>query len=201
MYDEIKDGLFQLIETEMSDGEEQLFMKSYKLFLQYGSNSKEFVINFDIVWNWVGFTKIGNAKTLLIKNFIEHKDYIKLAFFSAEASLSSLNQHGGHNKETILLTVDCFKNFCMKAGTTRANEVRQYYIKMENILHKYIQSKFLELRDKDIPLFKKVEPNNFVLFAVAKFKYLFLGLLSMNSIEEYKMFENIIYKIIFSSKK
>ena len=36
MYDEIKDELFQLIETEMSDGEEQLFMKSYKLFLQYG---------------------------------------------------------------------------------------------------------------------------------------------------------------------
>ena len=150
MYNEIKDELFQLIENEMSDGEEQLFMKSYKLFLQYGSNSQELVINFDIVWNWVGFTKIGNAKTLLTKNFIEHKDYIKLASFSAEASLSSSNQHGGHNKETILLTVDCFKNFCMKAGTTRANEVRQYYIKMENILHKYIQSKFLELRDKDI---------------------------------------------------
>jgi len=155
MYDEIKDELFQLIETEMSDGEEQLFMKSYKLFLQYGSNNKEFVINFDIVWNWVGYTKIGDAKKMLIKYFTQHNDY-EISFAAVAEKVQF-----GRPKETILLTVDCFKNFCMKAGTTRANEVRQYYIKMENILHKYIQSKFLELRY--IPLFKKVEPNNFVL--------------------------------------
>jgi len=144
MYDEIKDELFQLIETEMSDGEEQLFMKSYKLFLQYGSNNKEFVINFDIVWNWVGYTKIGDAKKMLIKYFTQHNDY-EISFAAVAEKVQF-----GRPKETILLTVDCFKNFCMKAGTTRANEVRQYYIKMENILHKYIQSKFLELRYKDI---------------------------------------------------
>jgi len=47
MYNEFKDDLFQLIETEMSDEEERLFTQSYKLYLQYGSNSKEFVINFE----------------------------------------------------------------------------------------------------------------------------------------------------------
>ena len=153
MYDEFKDELFQLIETEMSDEEERLFTQSYKLYLQYGSNSKEFVINFDIVWNWVGYTRAYDAKKILIKYFTEHNDYKIVATAVAVAALivNGKNLGGaGQNKETILLTVDCFKNFCMKAGTPRANEVRQYYIKMETILQKYIQSKFLELRNKDI---------------------------------------------------
>ena len=35
-------------------------------------------------------------------------------------------------------------------------------------------------------------PPNFVLFAVAKLKYLSVGFLSVNSFEDSKMFENII---------
>jgi hypothetical protein len=37
-------------------------------------------------------------------------------------------------------------------------------------------------------------------FAVAKFKYLFFGLLSVNSFEDSKMVENIIYKYYFLQK-
>jgi len=192
MYNDIKDKLFQLIENEMSDGEEQLFMKSYKLFLQYGSNSQEFVINFDIVWNWVGFTKIGNAKTLLTKNFIEHKDYIKTASAEKEAVLSGQKQNGGQNKETILLTVDCFKNFCMKAGTVRANEIRQYYIKMENILHKYIQSKFLELRDKDIQTQMTITDLHYKNTELEKFK-------THEFLIKYNRKKNLVYFCILQS--
>jgi hypothetical protein len=192
MYDEIKDELFQLIETEMSDGEEQLFMKSYKLFLQYGSNSKEFVINFDIVWNWVGFTTIGNAKRLLEKFFNNNIDYKKTAFLFGEAVLSSQKQNGGQNKETILLTVDCFKNFCMKAGTIRANEVRQYYIKMENILHKYIQSKFLELRDKDIQTQMTITDLHYKNTELEKFK-------THEFLIKYNRKKNLVYFCILQS--
>ena len=37
---------------------------------------------------------------------------------------------GGHNKENIYLTPDCFQKFCMKAGTARADLVRQFYIEI-----------------------------------------------------------------------
>ena len=189
MYNEIKDEFFQLIESEMSDGDEQLFMKSYKLFLQYGSNSKEFVINFDIVWNWVGYTRANDAKKLLMKYFTEHNDYIKLATATSVASLSS---HGGQNKETILLTVDCFKNFCMKAGTSRANEVRQYYIKMENILHKYIQSKFVELRDKDIQTQMTISDLHYKNTELEKFK-------THEFLIKYNRKKNLVYFCILQS--
>jgi len=56
----------------------------------------------------------------------------------------------GQNKETILLTVDCFKNFCMIAGTPKSKVIRTYYVKMENIMHEYyknFQSKNNELQN------------------------------------------------------
>ena len=34
-------------------------------------------------------------------------------------------QNGGQNKETILLTVDCFKQFCFLAATPKAKEILQ----------------------------------------------------------------------------
>jgi hypothetical protein len=43
-------------------------------------------------------------------------------------------QNGGQNKEVILLSVDTFKQFCMKADTKKADEIHDYYIKLEEIL-------------------------------------------------------------------
>jgi len=49
-----------------------------------------------------------------------------------------------YNKECILLTINCFKKFCMKANTKEANKIYDYYIKMEEIILKYIQNQFIE---------------------------------------------------------
>ena len=46
----------------------------------------------------------------------------------------------GLNKETILLTVECFKCFCMFAATVKAKEIRTYFIKIESIIHEYTDS-------------------------------------------------------------
>ena len=54
--------------------------------------------------------------------------------------------HGGQNKEQILLTVDCFKQFCFIAATPKAKEIRNYYIKMENIMHEYYKKFNNELK-------------------------------------------------------
>jgi hypothetical protein len=42
---------------------------------------------------------------------------------------------GGHNKEIIMLNIARFKKFCLKAGTKKADENHEYYIKLEETLH------------------------------------------------------------------
>lgn len=48
------------------------------------------------------------------------------------------NDHGGNNKEQILMNINTFKKFCLKAGTKKADEIHDYYIKLEEILHETI---------------------------------------------------------------
>ena len=45
--------------------------------------------------------------------------------------------HGGHNKETFMLNVETFKKFCLKAGTKKADEIHDYYIKLEELLQEH----------------------------------------------------------------
>ena len=140
------DELFQIMKAQMNTEEEQIFMTSHYLYLQHGSDSTKFVIDFDTVWKNVEFTLKGNAKRILTKNFREHIDYKIGACLLGQAPLLSDEESnkkdlgGGQNKETILLTVDCFKNFCMIASTPKSKIIRSYYIKMENIMHEYFKN-------------------------------------------------------------
>jgi hypothetical protein len=59
-------------------------------------------------------------------------DYKKSLCDSAQ---QSIHVKGGHNKEIIMLTIKAFKSFCLKAGTKKANEVHDYFMKLEEILH------------------------------------------------------------------
>ena len=44
------------------------------------------------------------------------------------------------------MTINCFKKFCLKAGTKKAEEIHEYYIKMEETLHEIIEEESNELR-------------------------------------------------------
>ena len=148
IYSESADELFQIMKTQMSTEQEQIFMTSHYLYLQHGSDNTQFVVDFDTVWKNVDFSRRDAAKRVLEKHFSEHIDY-KIAAppncgaapLLGEAAFSNKNLGGsGLNKENILLTVDCFKNFCMLASTTKAKEIRSYYVKMENIMHEYYKN-------------------------------------------------------------
>ena len=141
------DELFQLMKAQMTTEQEQLFMVSHYLYLEHGDDNTKFVVDFDIVWKNVDFSRRDNAKRLLEKNFTENIDYKMIAPLLGGA-INHTNLRGGLNKETILLTVDCFKCFCMIAATPKAKVVRSYYIKMENIMHEYykrFESRSIEL--------------------------------------------------------
>ena len=54
----------------------------------------------------------------------------------------------GLNKEKITLTVNAFKKFCLKAGTKKADEIHEYYIKLEELLHETMNEESSELREQ-----------------------------------------------------
>jgi len=132
-----QDELFQIMKARMNSEQEQMFMISHYLYLQHGTDNTKFVVDFDNVWKNVDLSRRDNAKRILVKNFTEHNDYQIVSLPKEEMLHNAAN---GRPKETIYLTVDCFKNFCMIAATPKAKTVRSYYIKMENIMHEYYKN-------------------------------------------------------------
>ena len=55
-------------------------------------------------------------------------------------------KHGGYNKEIIMLSIKTFKLFCIKTNTKKADEIHDYYLKMEEIIHQVVQEESDELK-------------------------------------------------------
>ena len=138
--------LIEKVKNSFSNYEQQLFVSSFYCYLNYNSKT-DFVIDLDNVWKWLGFSQKFNAKVVLEKNFIVNKDYKfllsqpthqKNTNFAHEASGAKTDTRGGHNKEIIMLNINTFKKFCLKAGTKKADEIHEYYIKLENVLQEIL---------------------------------------------------------------
>jgi hypothetical protein len=134
--------LLTKIKAKFTETEQQLFVASFYGFLKYDSNT-DFVIDLDDVWKWVGFAQKVKATVLLEKHFIMDKDYTKSL---SQAGKQSDHTRGGHNKEIFMLNVATFKRFCLKAGTKKADEIHEYYVKLEETLHEVVQEESTELK-------------------------------------------------------
>jgi phage anti-repressor protein len=80
----------------------------------------------------------------LERNFIKDKDYKILLLRSQEQK----KQHGGHTKQTIMLNIKTFKLLCIKTETKKANEIHEYFVKLEEILNEVIQEECIELKQQ-----------------------------------------------------
>ena len=129
------------IQEGFSNFEQQMFVSSFYCFLNCNSKS-DFVIDLDNVWEWLGFKQKVNAKTLLEKNFVIDNDYKVSLLLQQEQKKG----RGGNNHQKILMTVKTFKSMCLKAGTKKADEIHEYFIKLEEILHEIIQEESSELK-------------------------------------------------------
>jgi phage anti-repressor protein len=90
---------------------------------------EQFPVNFDDAWVWIGYSKKQNAKDKLIRNFTEDRDYTltKVRETKSDGSFS-------HYYELIKVTINCFKEIAMMAGTDKGKEVRQYFLECERQL-------------------------------------------------------------------
>jgi hypothetical protein len=164
-----QNSLVNKIKNKFKDNEQQMFAASFFCYLKHDSK-KDFVVNMDDIWKWIGFSRKGHAKTLLEKCFIEDIDYKILLPQLRKQDFDNKNknsltkkeeknseEHGGHNKEQILLTINTFKKFCLKAGTKKADEIHDYYIKLEEILHETINEQTEELKNQLLLKDKQLE--------------------------------------------
>jgi phage anti-repressor protein len=138
--------LLDKIKANFSDMDQKLFIGSFYCYLNYDTK-KDFVIDLDNVWKWMGFSKKYHANTVLTKYFMEKIDYIQLAAATSAAS-SDDEKWGGQNIKKIMMTIKCFKSLCLKAQTKKASEIHEYYLKMEEVLHEIIEEEGTELKQK-----------------------------------------------------
>jgi len=139
--------LINKIKDNFTDFESQLFVSSFYCYLNYDKNI-DFVVDLDDIWKWLGFSQKIIAKECIEKYFKLDVDY-KTAFFTEKAVSEqelTVKQNGGQNKQTILLTIRCFKSLCLKAQTKKAGEIHEYYMKMEEVLHQIVEEETDELR-------------------------------------------------------
>jgi hypothetical protein len=77
--------------------------------------------------------KTGHEQNVLLCDIVKQKYDVE-------------KKHGGHNKETFMLTVKCFKLFSIKADTKKAKEIHEYFIKLEEILQQIIHEECNEFK-------------------------------------------------------
>lgn len=175
--DTYNNKLVEKLKAIFSNTEQQLFLGSFYCYLNYDATD-DFVIDLDNVWKWLGFGRIDPCKRVLTKHFTMDTDY-KVALpqtgkqkavspsgeavetnFAPQVGGAKNDTRGGHNKETIYLNVKTFKKLCLKSNTKKADEIHDYFIKLEEILHEIIKEESSELRFQLEQKQKELEEQN-----------------------------------------
>ena len=134
--------LITKIKDNFTEKQQQLFVSSFYCYLNCNQKN-DFIIDLDNIWKWLGFNQKYNTERLLEKYFKIDIDYKKLA-----PPRGGARKHGGNNKVTIMLSIKTFKSFCLKAGTKKAHEIHEYYLKMEELIQEVLEEEAIEMKNK-----------------------------------------------------
>jgi len=132
--------LLTKIKANFTNFEQQLFVSSFYCYLNFNQKN-EFVIDLDSIWQWLDFSQKQRAVELLEKKFLIDRDYV--------CSLSDSTQkkgRGGHNIKKFMLSIRTFKLLCLTAGTKKADEIHEYYLKLEELIQDTINEECSELK-------------------------------------------------------
>jgi phage anti-repressor protein len=120
----------------------------------------DYPIDLDNIYSMIGFVNKGNARRTLENNFnlgIDYKIHVNEEVNSLlrRDKRDLEKQHGGQNKEKILLNVDTFKDLCMISRTEKGKEIRKYYLKLESISNSLVKDIIDDLNNKLIQTSKE----------------------------------------------
>jgi phage anti-repressor protein len=117
--------------------QQQIFVNSLNMFMKYKDQRNEFVIDFDDVWEFVGFSRKDNALRKLENDLDKDVDYI----FFLRTEEKTMEGRGRPVKK-IMLKLNSLKEFCILANTDIGKQIRRYFIKMEEIVQDYISEEY-----------------------------------------------------------
>lgn len=160
------------IRLNFIESEQQLFVTNFYSYLNYDTR-KDFVINLDRIWKWLGYGRIEECKRNLVNNFKENIDYkiekISKINFPPSCGKKTIDETRGRQGEFILLTVNCFKKLCLKSKTKKADEIHDYYINLEEIMNELVSEESdhlknqLKIKDQEIKTKNKDHENNLIM--------------------------------------
>jgi predicted GIY-YIG superfamily endonuclease len=138
------------VQQNFTESQQQLFITSFYTYLNYNSKT-DFVIELENIWKWLGFERKEFCKRVLTKNFIKEIDYKIFAKKNEEKYLpqvvvSKKETRGGYNREKILMNINTFKKLCLKSCTKKADEIHEYFIKLEELTLETITEESTELK-------------------------------------------------------
>ena len=146
------DILINLIKQKFNKDDMEIFELNFKIYLANENNKNDYTIDLEDIYKWLGFSTKGNAKRFLFDKFIINKHYTiintccGLLLPTEKQSAPNLVDatQSKHNKEKIMLNIETFKKFCMKASTNESEKFLDYYITMEIVIFDYIKLKINE---------------------------------------------------------
>lgn len=142
--------LLQKARDEFNDFEQNLFFFFNAIFQKFDEQN-DYIIDFDIAWKICGYTRKDSAKKILLKRLRENVDYTisKISPNSSE-DLSPPNGGAapigmaGQNKETIMLTPDAFKFFCLSSNTEQGRKTQEFFVKLQRVVNIYIRDQAIQ---------------------------------------------------------
>ena len=124
------------------------FIDDFFSLYDINTTNDDFVINLDNVIKWLQARK-KNLKGTLISSYQVNVDY----------TIKTLPPKGkGRPEEEIMLSPSCFKRLSMMSRTAKAEEVRQYYILLEEHIDKYKGHVINALNEKVAKFEKDLRP-------------------------------------------
>jgi len=118
--------LLNEIIVNFTQEEEIIFINNYYQYLNH-DKLNDFIVNFDILSTELGYKKKINSEKILLDNFKVDIDYVI-------------------KNEIYMLSINCFKLFCIKSTTKKAKEVYEYYMRLEELVYKIILEENNELK-------------------------------------------------------
>jgi hypothetical protein len=125
--------IIEKIKNTMNQSLCPMFISYFQSFVK--NTPEDFVIDFDDVWKWIGFSQKIPAIQLLKKYFIMDVDYKKID----KSIIKREHTRGGHNKEIIYVNLKTFKLFAIKSNTKKSSIIQSDFIKFDEILQTTIQ--------------------------------------------------------------
>ena len=139
-------NLLNKVKNTFNESEQQLFIASFYSYLNY-HKTDDYIVDLDNIWKWLGFNKKYNATTCLEKYFKLDNDYKKTAP-DASGAVFKAKKNGGQNIQKYYLNVKTFKSLCLRAQTKKADEIHEYYIKLEELIQEVLEEEAIEMKNK-----------------------------------------------------